>query len=83
MNKIDFKKVKTDNNLFCEFERFMKERFNIQITKRQYVEFVQSCASDDGYYLNPFYMCAWLFKKPVQVIEDRWYQKKENVHVSI
>lgn len=83
MNKIDFKKVKTDNNLFREFERFMKERFNTQITKRQYVEFIQTCASGDGYYLNPFYMCAWLLKKPVQVIEDRWYQKKENVHVSI
>lgn len=82
MNKIDFKKVKTDSNLFREFKRYIQEYFNTQITKEQFLNFVDLCEKKK-YYLNPFQMCAWLLKKPVQVIEDRWYQKKENVHVSI
>ena len=82
MNKIDFKKVKTDGNLFREFERYMKVYFNTQITKKQFLDFVDLCEKKI-YYLNPFQMCAWVLNKPVQVIEDRWYQKKENVHVSI
>lgn len=76
MNKIDFKKVKTDGNLFHEFERYMKGYFNTQITKRQFLDFVDLCEKKK-YYLNPFQMCAWVLNKPVEVIEDRWYQKKD------
>lgn len=75
MNKIDFKKVKTDGNLFREFERYMKEYFNTQITKEQFLNFVDLCKKKK-YYLNPFQMCAWLLNKPVEVIVDRWYEAK-------
>lgn len=74
MNKIDFKKVKTDSNLFREFKRYMQEYFNTQITKEQFLDFVDLCKKKK-FFLNPFQMCAWLLKKPVGVIEDRWYQK--------
>ena len=74
MNKIDFKKVKTDGNLFHEFERYMKEHFNTQITKEQFLDFVDLC-ENKKIFLNPFQMCAWLLNKSVGVIEDRWYQK--------
>lgn len=77
MTKIDFKKVKTDGNLFREFERYMKGCFNTQITKKQFLNFVDLCEKK-RYYLNPFQMCAWVLNKPVEVIEDRWYQKRGN-----
>lgn len=75
MNKIDFKKVKTDGNLFCEFERYMKEHFNMQITKEQFLNFVDLCEKKK-FFLNPFQMCAWVLNKPVEVIEGRWYEAK-------
>ena len=75
MNKIDFKKVKTDGNLFREFERYMKEYFNTQITKEQFLNFVGLC-ENKKIFLNPFQMCAWLLNKPVEVIVDRWYEAK-------
>ena len=75
MNKIDFKKVKTDGNLFREFERYMKGYFNLQITKEQFLNFVDLCEKKK-FFLNPFQMCAWLLTKPVEVIVDRWYEAK-------
>ena len=75
MNKIDFKKVKTDGNLFREFERYMKGNFNTQITKEQFLNFVGLC-ENKKFFLNPFQMCAWLLNKPVEVIVDRWYDAK-------
>lgn len=75
MNKINFKKVKTDSNLFREFERYMKGHFNTQITKKQFFEFVDLCEKKK-FYLNPFQMCAWLLNKPVEVIVGRWYEAK-------
>ena len=75
MNKIDFKKVKTDGNLFREFERYMKGNFNTQITKEQFLNFVDLCEKKK-FFLNPFQMCAWLINKPVEVILDRWYDAK-------
>lgn len=75
MNKIDFKKVKTDGNLFREFERYMKEHFNMQITKEQFLDFVDLCEKKK-FFLNPFQMCAWVLNKPVEVIEGRWYEAK-------
>lgn len=75
MNKIDFKKVKTDGNLFREFERYMKGNFNTQITKEQFLNFVDLC-ENKKFFLNPFQMCAWLLNKPVEVIVDRWYEAK-------
>jgi hypothetical protein len=73
VNKIDFKKVKTDGNLFREFERYMKGNFNTQITKEQFLGFVELC-ENKKFFLNPFQMCAWLLNKPVKVIVDRWYE---------
>lgn len=75
MTKIDFKKVKTDGNLFREFERYMKGNFNTQITKEQFLNFVDLC-ENKKFFLNPFQMCAWLLNKPVEVIIDRWYEAK-------
>ena len=75
MNTIDFKKVKTDGSLFREFERYMKGYFNMQITKRQFLDFVDLC-ENKKFFLNPFQMCAWLLNKPVEVIVDRWYEAK-------
>ena len=75
MTKIDFKKVKTDGNLFHEFERYMKGYFNTQITKRQFLDFVDLC-ENKKFYLNPFQMCAWLLNKSVEVIVGRWYEAK-------
>ena len=75
MNKIDFKRVKTDGNLFHEFERYMKGYFNTQITKRQFLDFVDLC-ENKKFYLNPFQMCAWLLNKSVCVIEGRWYEAR-------
>ena len=75
MNKIDFKKVKTDGNLFHEFERYMKGYFNTQITKRQFLDFVDLC-ENKKFYLNPFQMCAWLLNKSICVIEGRWYEAR-------
>lgn len=75
MNKINFKKVKTDSNLFREFERYMKGYFNLQITKEQFLNFVDLCEKKK-FFLNPFQMCAWLLTKPVEVIVDRWYDAK-------
>lgn len=77
MNKIDFKKVKTDSNLFREFKRYMQEYFNTQITKEQFLNFVDLCEKKK-FFLNPFQMCAWVLNKPVEVIEDRWYQKRDS-----
>lgn len=76
MNKIDFKKVKTDGSLFREFERYMKGYFNTQITKEQFLNFVGLC-ENKKFFLNPFQMCAWLLNKPVEVIVDRWYEAKK------
>nr|DAW47191.1 MAG TPA: hypothetical protein [Caudoviricetes sp.] len=53
----------------------MKGYFNTQITKEQFLNFVDLCEKKK-YYLNPFQMCAWVLNKPVEVIEDRWYQKR-------
>lgn len=75
MTKIDFKKVKTDGSLFREFERYMKGYFNTQITKEQFLNFVDLC-ENKKFFLNPFQMCAWLLNKPVEVIVDRWYDAK-------
>lgn len=75
MNKIDFKKVKTDSNLFREFERYMKGYFKTQITKKQFLEFVDLCEKKK-FFLNPFQMCAWLLNKPVEVVVGRWYEAK-------
>lgn len=75
MNKIDFKRVKTDGSLFREFERYMKGYFNTQITKKQFLDFVDLCEKKK-IFLNPFQMCAWLLNKPVEVIVDRWYEAK-------
>lgn len=75
MNKIDFKKVKTDSNLFREFKRYMQEYFNTQITKEQFLNFVDLCEKKK-FFLNPFQMCAWLLNKPVEVIVGRWYEAK-------
>lgn len=75
MTKIDFKKVKTDGSLFREFERYMKEHFNMQITKKQFLNFVDLC-EEKKFFLNPFQMCAWVLNKPVEVIEGRWYEAK-------
>ena len=75
MTKIDFKKVKTDGNLFHEFERYMKGYFNTQITKRQFLDFVDLC-ENKKFYLNPFQMCAWLLNKSVCAIEGRWYEAR-------
>lgn len=75
MTKIDFKKVKTDGSLFREFERYMKGYFNTQITKRQFLDFVDLC-ENKKFYLNPFQMCAWLLNKSVCVIEGRWYEAR-------
>ena len=75
MNKINFKIVKTDSNLFREFKRYMQEYFNTQITKEQFLNFVDLCVQK-RYYLNPFQMCSWILNKPVEVIEDRWYQRR-------
>lgn len=75
MNKIDFKKVKTDSNLFREFKRYMQEYFNTQITKEQFLDFVDLCEKKK-FFLNPFQMCAWLLNKPVEMIADRWYEAK-------
>ena len=75
MNKINFKKVKTDSNLFREFERYMKGYFNLQITKEQFLNFVDLCEKKK-FFLNPFQMCAWLLTKPVELIVDRWYEAK-------
>lgn len=75
MNKINFKKVKTDGSLFREFERYMKGYFNLQITKEQFLNFVDLCEKKK-FFLNPFQMCAWLLTKPVEVIVDRWYDAK-------
>lgn len=75
MTKIDFKKVKTDGSLFREFERYMKGYFNTQITKEQFLDFVDLC-ENKKFYLNPFQMCAWLLNKSVCVIEGRWYEAK-------
>ena len=75
MNKIDFKKVKTDSNLFREFKRYMQEYFNTQITKEQFLNFVDLCEKKK-FFLNPFQMRAWLLNKPVEVIVGRWYEAK-------
>lgn len=75
MTKIDFKKVKTDGNLFHEFERYMKGYFKTQITKKQFLEFVDLCEKKK-FFLNPFQMCAWLLNKPVEVIVGRWCEAK-------
>lgn len=80
MNKIDFKKVKTDSNLFREFKRYMQECFNTQITKEQFLNFVDLCEKKK-FFLNPFQMCAWLLNKPVEMIVDRWYEAKRNKNV--
>lgn len=75
MTKIDFKKVKIDGNLFREFERYMKGYFKTQITKKQFLEFVDLCEKKK-FFLNPFQMCAWLLNKPVEVVVGRWYEAK-------
>lgn len=80
MTKIDFKKVKIDGNLFREFERYMKGYFNTQITKKQFLDFVDLCEKKK-FFLNPFQMCAWRFNKPVEVIYERFLEGAVNNRV--
>lgn len=75
MTSINYEKAATDLDLFREFERYMKGNFNTQITKEQFLGFVELC-ENKKFFLNPFQMCAWLLNKPVEVIVDRWYEAK-------
>ena len=43
MTSINYEKAATDLDLFHEFKRYMQEYFNTQITKEQFLNFVDLC----------------------------------------
>ena len=81
MAKIDFEKVATDESLYEQYRTTFQNWFNMQLTRGQYVEFVDICKERTTLYLNPFSMCAYLLKKPIETIVDRFFEKgRENDH---
>ena len=76
MSKIKYDEVKSDEELFECYRSTFRNWFSMQLTRRQYVEFVEACQTNDSLYLNPFSMCAYLLKKPVNTIVDRFFEKK-------
>lgn len=77
MAKIDFEKVATDENLYEQYRATFQNWFNMQLTRSQYVGFVDECRSSGTLHLNPFSMCAYLLKKPIETIVDRFFEKGE------
>ena len=76
MSKIKYDEAKSDEELFeCSRSTF-KIWFNMQLTRRQYVEFVEACQANASLHLNPFGMCAYLLKKPVNMIVDRFFESR-------
>ena len=51
MTSINYEKAATDLDLFHEFKRYMQEYFNTQITKEQFLNFVDLCEKKK-YYLK-------------------------------
>lgn len=76
MNKIKYDKVESDEKLFECYRSTFKIWFNMQLTRRQYVEFVEASQANANLHLNPFSMCAFLLKRPVEVIVDRFFEKR-------
>lgn len=76
MSKIKYDEVESDEELFECYRSTFKIWFNMQLTRRQYVEFVEACQTNANLHLNPFSMCAYLLKKPVNVIVDRFFEKR-------
>lgn len=76
MNKIKYDKVESDEKLFECYRSTFKIWFNMQLTRRQYVEFVEASQANASLHLNPFSMCAFLLKRPVEVIVDRFFEKR-------
>lgn len=78
MNKIKYDKVESDEKLFECYRNTFKIWFNMQLTRRQYVEFVEACQTNTNLHLSPFSMCAYLLKKPVNMIVDRFFEKRSH-----
>jgi len=76
MSKIKYDEVKSYEELFECYRSTFRNWFNMRLTRRQYVEFVEACQTNASLHLNPFSMCAYLLKKPANTIVDRFFEKK-------
>ena len=75
MGKIKYDEVESDEELFECYRNTFKIWFNMQLTRSQYIGFVDECRSSGTLHLNPFSMCAYLLKKPIETIVDRFFEK--------
>ena len=76
MSKIKYDEAESDEELFECYRNTFRNWFNMQLTRRQYVEFVETCQANASPHLNPFSMCAYLLKKSVNVIVDRFFESR-------
>lgn len=76
MSKIKYDEVKSDEELFECYRSTFRNWFNMQLTRRQYVEFVEACQTNASLHLDPFSMCAYLLKKSVNVIVGRFFESR-------
>lgn len=67
-----------DDELYLAYQEVMARWFNTKLSEEQFVTFITEC--DAGkHVLNPFQLCAWVYKKPVKEITDRYFERKEEV----
>lgn len=76
MSKMKYDEVESDEELFECYRSTFRNWFNMQLTRRQYVEFVEACQANANLHLDPFSMCAYLLKKPVNMIVDRFFESR-------
>ena len=69
--------VAENMELFECFKKWFFEKFNMNLMLKQYREFAELCKDSPELQFNPFQMCAWILKKPVSLIEDRFFTKNK------
>ena len=62
------------NELYLAYQEIIARWFNTSLSEEQFAEFVSGCEPGKRA-LNPFQLCAWVYKKPVEEITDRYFEK--------
>ena len=75
MTKINYDQVAGNESLYKQYRNTFSKWFNMQLSRKQYVEFVDVCREHTNMHLNPFSMCAYILKRPVGEIVTRFFQK--------
>lgn len=75
MTKINYDQVAGNESLYKQYQNTFAKCFNMQLSRKQYVEFVDVLREHTNMHLNPFSMCAYILKRPVEEIVTRFFQK--------